>query len=99
MTCQVKLNNLNEWIIFEVCIQNKKGYIVSLSRSPNQTHDEYNTFLLNFEEVLPGIITRNLLFVLATCNLNASATNWWRKILKVLKGTQVNSFNTFYGFS
>ena len=33
VTCQVKLNHLNEYIIFELCVRNKKGYMVSLYRS------------------------------------------------------------------
>ena len=51
-TPQVGLNNLSECIVFEVCIQNKRGYIISLYRSPRQTHDKFYDILLNFEKVL-----------------------------------------------
>ena len=33
----VKVKNLNECVIFEVSIKNKRGYVVSLYRSPSQT--------------------------------------------------------------
>ena len=46
------LHILNEHIVLEVCIQNKKGYIISLHRSPSQAHDAFDDFLLNFEQIL-----------------------------------------------
>ena len=36
VTRRVDLNPLNEYIIFTLCIQNKKGYMVSLYRSSSQ---------------------------------------------------------------
>ena len=62
MTRQVELNNLNECNIFEVCIQNEKGYIVSLYRSLSQTQYDLEAFLLNFEQDLCNIVVKNPLF-------------------------------------
>ena len=36
-------------------IQNKKGYVVSLYRSPSQTQVQLNDFLHNFEQLLSNI--------------------------------------------
>ena len=50
----------------------KKGYTISLYRSPSQrTHNDFdvNGFLRNFEQVLCDIIARNQFFVLITDNL------------------------------
>ena len=33
----VEIKNLNECVIFEMSVKNKRGYVVSLCRSPNQT--------------------------------------------------------------
>ena len=44
----VEIKNLNECVIFEVSIKNKRRYVVSLYRSPSQTQDELDIFLLNF---------------------------------------------------
>ena len=41
----VEVKNLNECVIFEVYIKNKKGCLVSLYRSPSQTRDEFDIFL------------------------------------------------------
>ena len=52
VTRQLELHNLNKCLMFEVCIQNKKGYVISLHRSPTQPHDEFGNFLLTFKQVL-----------------------------------------------
>ena len=73
----MELNKLSEGIIFEVDIQ-KKGYTVLLYRSPSQTHDEFDDFLLNLEQVLCHVIARNPLFVLLTDGFNDRAAKWLR---------------------
>ena len=40
----VEVKNLNECVIFEVFIKNKRGYVVLLYRSPSQTQDEFDIF-------------------------------------------------------
>ena len=40
----VEVKNLNEFLIFEVSIKNKRGYVVSLCRSPSPTQDECDIF-------------------------------------------------------
>ena len=47
--CRVEVKNLNECLIFEVSIKNKRGCVVSLYRSPSQTQDEFDIFLINLE--------------------------------------------------
>ena len=42
--CPVKVKNLNECLIFEVSIKNKRGYVVSLYTWPSQTQDEFDIF-------------------------------------------------------
>ena len=43
---------LKECLIFEVSINNKRGYIVSLYRSPSQTYDEFDSFITNLEKIV-----------------------------------------------
>ena len=71
----VEVENLNECVIFEVSIKNERGYVVSLCRSPSQTEDEFDIFLLNFEQLIGDIIAENPLFVLITGDLNVRSTN------------------------
>ena len=44
--------NLNECLVQKINIQNKKGFLISLYRSPNESKDEFNQFLLNFEQLI-----------------------------------------------
>ena len=40
----IEVKNLNECLIFDVSIKNKRGYVVSLYRSPSQTQDDLDIF-------------------------------------------------------
>ena len=95
----VEVKNLNECLIFEVSIKNKRGYVVSLYRSPSQTQDEFDIFLINLEQSIGDIIVKNPLFVLITGDFNVRSSNWWKNDLSTSEGTQVDSLTTFYGLS
>ena len=43
--------NLNECLVLEINIQNKKGYVISVHRSTSQSNDEFDQFLPNFEHI------------------------------------------------
>ena len=95
----VEVKNLNECLIFEVSIKKKRGYVVSLYRSPSQTQDEFDIFLISFEQLIGGIIAKNPLFVLITGDVNVRSTNWWKNDLSTSEGAQVDSPSTSYGLS
>ena len=95
----VEVKSLNECVIFEVSIKNKRGYVVSLYRSPSQTQDEFDNFLTSFEKLIGDIIAKNPSFVLITGDFNARSTNWWKNDLSTSEGTQIDSLTTSYGLS
>ena len=84
--------------MFEFCIQNKKVYVILLYRSPSQPHDEFDNFLLTFEQVLCDIIARSPFFVLITGDFNAREAKWWRNYMTTNEGTNIDSVTTSYGF-
>ena len=43
---------LNKCLIFDVSVNNKKGYVVSLHRSASQTSDEFEAFRNNVEKLI-----------------------------------------------
>ena len=57
-------------------IKNKKGYVISLYRLPSQTKNEFDMFLINFEQLIGDIIAKNSFFVI-TGDFNVRSTNWW----------------------
>ena len=58
------VSRLDECVIIELIVNNKKGYILSLYRSPSQTNDEFDEFLLNFDHTLNHISSLNPSFVM-----------------------------------
>ena len=91
--------NLNECLIYEVSIKNKREYLLWLWRSPSQTQDELNNFLINFEELIGDINSKNQLFVLVTGHLKVRSTYRLRNDLSRGEGNQVNSLMTSYDMS
>ena len=55
--CVVNLSNLSDCIICEVSIQNNKGYICAVYRSPSQDAIEFQNLLPNFETILSDTAT------------------------------------------
>ena len=65
-------------------------------RSPSPTQDEFDIFLINFEQLISDIITKNPLFVLITGDFNVRSSNWWKNVLSTSEGTKVDSLTTSY---
>ena len=63
--------------IFEVSINNKRGYVVSMYRSPSQTSDDFNSFTTNLEKLVTTISSINSHFILMFGNFNAKWSNWF----------------------
>ena len=73
--------------------------MVSLYRSPSQTQDKFDIFLINFEKLISDIITKNPLFVLITGDFDVRLSNWWKNDLSTSEGIQVDSLTTSYCLS
>ena len=52
--------------------------MVSRYRSPSQTQDRCDIFLISFDQLIGDIIAKNPLFVLITGDFNVRSTNWWK---------------------
>ena len=94
----IEVKNLNECLIF-VSAKNKRVCVVSLYRSASQIQDEFDFFLINFEQLISDIIANNPLFVLITGDVNVRSSNWWKNDLSTSEGIQVDSLTTSYGLS
>ena len=87
----VEVKNLNEYLTFEMSIKNKRRYGVSLHKSPIQTTDEFDVFLISFEQMIGAIFAEKSFVQIKT--------NWWKNDLSTAGGTQVDSLTTSYGLS
>ena len=71
------ISNLNECVVIELNINNKKGYIISLYRSPSQSTDEFEEFLIRFDQTLHNICSLNPSFTMILGDFNAKSTSWY----------------------
>ena len=70
----VKSFSFNECIICEVSIQNSKGYVGVVYRSPSQDSFEFENFLSNFEKVLSDTTLCNSLFTIILGDFSARSS-------------------------
>ena len=90
-------HHLSECLILEVNLKNKKEYLVSLYRSPNQNPDEFELFLTNLENLLADITNRNPHFMLLLGDFNAKSKAWFIDNQSSREGTQLESLTSVYG--
>ena len=83
--------NLNECLVLEINIQNKKGFVMSLYRSPHQSKDEFDQFPLNFEQLISDRLSRNPHFVLVTGDFDVRPSSWQKNDLTMSEGNQVDA--------
>ena len=88
---------LSECLILEVNLKNKKEYLVSLYRSPNQNSDEFELFLTHLENLLDDITSRNPHFILLFSDFNAKSKTWFINDQSSREGTQLESLTLLYG--
>ena len=67
--------NLNECFVLEINIQNKKGYVIYLYRSPSQSKDDLDQFLVNFEQLISDRMSQNPRFILVTNDFNVRSSS------------------------
>ena len=89
-------HHLSECLILKVNLKNKKGYLVSLYRSPNQNPDKFELFLTNLENLLVDITSRNPHFMLLLGDFNAKSKTWSINDQSSREGTQLESLTSLY---
>ena len=83
----------------EVTIENKKGYIVVLYRSPSQTANEFHDFQYNFEKLLNQVKRFCSSFAVILGGFNARSKSWWSEDLTTNEGLVIDSLTTTYGLN
>ena len=94
----VETNYLSECLLCEVSINNKKGYVTVLYRSPSQNSLEFDNFILNFEMMLSDINSSNPHFSVILGDFNARSNNWWQDDTQTSEGSRIDYLATSYGF-
>ena len=87
----INVKYLQESISFELRIGGKCCKIIYLYRSPSQTHDEFGTFLKNFELTLDKIHENNPLMNVVLRDFNAKSNNWCETGTTSLEGSKIDT--------
>ena len=73
----VNLSARNECILWKISIENCKGFIVIMYRSPSQNNNQFENFLSLFEDLINHITLSDPLFYLIPGDFNAQSVNSW----------------------
>ena len=94
----LNLTNLNECIICEVSIQNRKGYISIIYRSSSQSTAELEELLSDFEDILNTTVSSSSLFTTILGDFNARSSSCWRNDKTTVEGAHLEVLTSLHGF-
>ena len=90
--------SLPKCLAYEIVIGKKKGYVITLYRSPGQNQGEFEHFLLSLENLLGNIWNKDPAFKILLGDFNARSKGWWVHDITNNEGTQIQYINSLYGF-
>ena len=90
--------SLTKFPACEVTMQNKKGYVAAIYRSPSQSTSKFESFLSRLEDLLSNILCSKSQFVVILGDFNARSPEWLSEDIVTLHDTQIDSLITTHGF-
>ena len=84
----INLNILNECLVCELSFGSHRFCLVGIYRTPSQSSNKYDTFLLNFELLTYfNSIKPHMLLVIGDFNVRSSS--WWSDDIDIVEGTRL----------
>ena len=77
---------------------NKKMLVPVIYRSPSQNNREFDSFLLNFEQLLSDRSTRKSTASIIKSDFNARSSSWWSDDINTSEVTNLCSLTSSNGF-
>ena len=68
---------IEQCILCEINIQNTTGYVALIFRSPSQSSNEFEEFLVNFDKLLNQVNMLKSSFTVILGDFNARSRSWW----------------------
>ena len=94
----VKLSNLSQCVICKVSLQNCKGCIGVVYRSPSQDSIKFENVLSDFDKLLSKIASTNSLFIIILGDFNARSSSWWKEDKVTTEGTHLEALTSLHNF-
>ena len=79
-------------------MQNCKGYIGIVYRSPSKDNIEFETFLPALDELLSKTASSNSLFTIILGDFNATSSTWWKEDKTTTEGTHLEALTSLHNF-
>ena len=89
----------DECIVGEIKHKNSKCFVSCFYRSPSQSEDEFDNFILAFEQTCSSIALESPLLSLVCGDFNAKCTNWWSNGTNSICGLELYNTSTLLGYS
>ena len=93
----INISYLQECLLCEVMIDNIRGRIALIYRSPSQNSLEFQHFLSGFEQLLINIEGFKPNFTVLLGNFNACSRSWWASNTNTPEGMQLDALTSSYG--
>ena len=94
---QIETPYFSQCILCTLTVQNKVGYVAVIYRSPSQSVNEFDDFLLNFEKLLNQISQLKSSFLVILGDFNARSRSWWCEDKTSREGAQLESLTISCG--
>ena len=70
---------------------------MSIYWTPSQSNNEYDTFLLNFEQLLTYVNSIKSHVFSVTGDFNVRSSSWWSDDVDTVEGMRLGSITSYYG--
>ena len=95
----INIPYINEALLLEMNYNNKKVIISVIYRFPSQSTDEFESFLLNFEQLLDDVSQCRPSLSVITGDFNARSVSWWSNDINTTEGLKLSSMSSSVGFT
>ena len=95
----INIPYINEALVLEMNYNNKKVIISVIYRSPSQSTDEFESFLLNFEQLLGDVSQCRPSLSVITGDFNARSVSWWSNDINTMEGLKLSSMSSSVDFT
>ena len=89
----LNIQYFEECINFEISFAGKACNFISLYRSPNQSHNIFETFVDNLELNLKGTANKNPYLIIILGDFNAKSSNWYKQDKTTYEGSKIEAIN------
>ena len=87
---------IEQCILCEIHIQNTTGYVAVIYRSPSQSSNEFEEFLVNFDKLWNQVNISSFTVILR--DFNARSQSWWSDDIRSYEGSHIDFLINTYGF-